>query len=595
MPRIGNNVPNNLDDHNNIYQGTDIVTWSHGNHTSKGGVDLQYNSAYGLDTPDHLFGTLNFTGLITGNPYADFLLGLPANTQRSTYIGARSKSGKDVALFLQDSWRIGPKLTLEGGLRYEYQFAIGDDDGLMYNFDPSTGNVVVPDETVGSSKINPLLPASIKIVSASSAGFSQALRNPQKGNIVPRVGFAWRPMDKMAVRGGYGVFVDSFGTTLAPASASPLFGYVAQFTNTAASQPFTIANPFGSGGGSLVGNLEAGASNAPTFNPDLKNSRLHQWSLTVERQIQGLGVRASYIGSRSTNLTYTRNINLPVPSTTPFTTSRRVYPQFANVFSSENGDGLHSQYHGFQLDVERRFGQALYIQGAWTCSRLMEDVEDNGREAGATVQNPYDVASERARASFNPTHRVNGALVWELPFGKNRRFLSSASGAVDAILGGWQVSSLFYYDTGRWFTPTFTGADPSGTGTSGPQRPDRIGDGNLPSSQRSVDRWFDTSAFVPLASNVGRFGNSGRNVIEGPSSTVVHLTLGKKIRSASRTQLQLQVNALNVFNIENFDLNPNSLNISPSNSASAGKILAVRSVIEGFGPRMINVEARLSF
>jgi hypothetical protein len=596
MPRIGNNVPNNLDDHNNIYQGTDVITWSHGNHTTKGGVDLQYNSAYGLDTPDHLFGTLSFTGLITGNAYADFLLGLPANTQRSTYIGERSKSGKDVAVFVQDSWRIGPRLTFEGGLRYEYQFAVGDDAGLMYNFDPATGSLVVPDETVSSSKINPLLPANITIVSASSVGFSQALRNPQKGNIVPRAGFAWRPMDKMAVRGGYGVFIDSFGTTLSPASASPLFGYVAQFTNTATTQPFTIANPFGSGG-SLVGNLEAGASNAPTFNPDLRNPRLHQWSLSVERQITGVGVRVSYIGSRSTDLTYTRNINLPAPSTTPFTPSRRVYPQFANVFYSDNGDGLHSQYHGLQFDVERRFGQSIYIQGAWTSSTLMEDIPDIGREAGATIQNPYDVAAERARASFNPAHRVNGAVVWELPFGKNRRFLSNANGAVDAILGGWQLSSLFYFDTGRWYTPTFTGADPSGTGTSGAQRPDRIADGNLPAGQRSIDRWFDTDAFVPLPSNVGRFGNSGRNVIEGPSSTVVHLTLAKKIRAAGRTQLQLQVNALNVFNIENFDFDSAGagLNISPANRASAGKLLAIRGGIEGFGARSINAELRLGF
>jgi hypothetical protein len=327
----------------------------------------------------------------------------------------------------------------------------------------------------------------------------------------------------------------------------------------------------------------------------LRNSRLHQWSLTLERQVQRIGVRLSYVGSRSTNLTYTRNLNLPVPSTTPFTTARRVYPQFANVFYADNGAGLHSQYHGLQLDVERRFGQTLYIQGAWTFSKLMEDVEDLGREAGATVQNPYDVASERARAAFNPTHRINGALVWELPFGRNRRFLSSANGVVDAILGGWRLSSLFYYDTGRWFTPTFTGADPSGTGTSGAQRPDRIANGNLPSGERTLDRWFDTSAFVPLANNIGRFGNSERNVIEGPSSTLVHLTLAKKVRLAGRASLQLQVNALNVFNIENFDLNPNGLNISAANSASAGKILSIRERIEGFGARTINVEARVGF
>jgi hypothetical protein len=595
LPSIGYGVPNNLDDHNNIYQATDTVTWMRSNHTFRGGVDVQHNNANGLDTPDDLFGTLSFTGLITGHAYADFLLGLPASTRRSTYAGIRSKSGTDVATFIQDSWRMSPKLTIEGGMRYEYQFSpVADDDALMYNFDPATGTLVVPDRTLGSAKINPLLPATITIVTASSAGFPQRLRHPQKGNIVPRAGFAWRPIETMAVRGGYGMFIDSFGTTLAAPVASPLFGYVESFTNTASIQNFTLSNPFGAAGS--IGNLEAGAAGAPAFNLDIQNPRLHQWSLSVERQIREFGVRVSYVGSRSTNLTYTRNINLPAPSTsTANVSTRRIYPQFANVFYSQNGDGLTSQYHGLQMDVERRFGKGFYFQTAWTYSNLMEDVEDIGREAGPPIQNPYDVGAERARAAFNPTHRINGAVVWELPLGKNRRFLSSANRALEALVGGWQLSSLFYHDTGRWFTPTFAGFDPSATGTSGAQRPDRIGDGNLPTSERTIDRWFDVSAFVPLPNSVGRFGNASRNIIEGPSSTVVHLSLAKRVRLTGRTNMQLQVNALNVFNIENFDLNANGLNISPTNRANAGKLLAIRGGIESFGARTINLETRLSF
>lgn len=307
-------------------------------------------------------------------------------------------------------------------------------------------------------------------------------------------------------------------------------------------------------------------------------------------------MRVSYVGSRSTNLTYTRNINLPAPSTsTTNVSTRRIYPQFANVFYSQNGEDLHSQYHGLQMDVERRFGKGFYFQAAWTYSNLMEAVEDVGREAGPPIQNPYDVGAERARAAFNPTHRINGALVWELPVGKNRRFFSQMNPALEGLFGGWQISSLFYYDTGRWFTPIFTGFDPSATGTSGAQRPDRVGGGNLPGGERTIDRWFDVSAFVPLPNSIGRFGNSGRNIIEGPSSRVIHLSLAKRFRFTGRTNMQLQVNALNVFNIENFDLNANGLNISPTNRANAGKVLAIRGGIEGFGARTINVETRLSF
>ena len=191
-----------------------------------------------------------------------------------------------------------------------------------------------------------------------------------------------------------------------------------------------------------------------------------------------------------------------------FTTSRRVYPQFANVFYSQNGAGLHSQYHGLQTDAERRFGRGFYLQAAWTWSRLIEDVEDIGREVGPTILNPYDVGSERARASFSPAHRVNGAVIWEVPVGRTRRYLSTVNRAVDAIVGGWRLSSLFYYDTGRFFTPFFTGADPSGTGITSTQRADRIGNGNQSwnsshattgCSQRDLQSWGGVGLFYCFA------------------------------------------------------------------------------------------------
>jgi hypothetical protein len=607
MPRFnvsgftGISSANNLDDHNDIYQATDALTWTRSNHTFKGGFDVQHNRAHGLDTPNETFGELTFDGSITGYAYADFLLGYPSRSRRASYLGARGKHGTDVAAFVQDSWRVKEKLTVEWGVRYEYQFASVDDDGLMYNFDPATGSLVVPDGTAGSPSLNPLLPSSIKVVSASSAGFPQSLRRPQKGNLVPRLGAAWRLSEKMVLRGGYGSFIDSFGTWLTPVQSSPLFGYTAEFRNTPASLQFPLGAPFGAGG-ALVGNLEGGTISIPTFNPELQNSRLHQWNLTLERQIRDVGIRISYIGSRATNLTYTRNLNVPEPSTVPFTASRRPYPQFANVYYSDNDRHLHTQYHALQMDAERRFGQSFYVQAAWTFSKLMEGVEDVGSEAGVNIENPYDPLRERARASFNPTHRLNGAVIWELPVGKNRRFLSNLSGPLEALFGGWQLSSLFYYDAGRYSTPFFAGRDISGTGLTTSQgcsncfsglRPDQVGNPNLPSGERTVDRWFDAGAFVIPAAGSGRFGTSARNVIVGPSSKVVHATLSKRFHLNGRTNLQLQVNALNLFDIENFELTNVALNLSQP--ATVGKIAAVRGGIEGFGPRSINVEARLSF
>jgi hypothetical protein len=298
------------------------------------------------------------------------------------------------------------------------------------------------------------------------------------------------------------------------------------------------------------------------------------------------------VGSRSTNLTHTRNLNLPQPSTTPFSAARRPYTQFANIFYSDNGSSLSTQYHALQVDVERRFGRSFYFQAAWTFSKLMEGVADVGSEAGPLVENPYDLRRERAVAAFNPRHRINGAVIYELPAGRGHRFLSGGRIA-DALAGGWQVSTLFYYDAGRYSTPTFSGRDISATGTTGAQRPDRIADGNLPPGERTIDRWFDTAAFVVPAANSGRFGNSARNVIVGPTSKVVHASLAKRFSLSDRAKVQVQFNVLNLFNTENFDLAPSALNLSQP--ATAGRISSVRVGIEGWGPRTINLEARISF
>jgi hypothetical protein len=156
--------------------------------------------------------------------------------------------------------------------------------------------------------------------------------------------------------------------------------------------------------------------------------------------------------------------------------------------------------------------------------------------------------------------------------------------------------------TGYSFNPTNSTSVSNSIGapTLAPtERPNRLRNGNLSNDQRTIDRWFDITAFTALPNNIGRFGNSPRNVIEGPSSKVVHLSLAKLFRISGRSNLQLQVNALNVFNVENLDLNTAGLNMTETNknpvTGSAGKLLVVRDGIERFGPRAINVEARFSF
>ncbi len=594
-----------LNDMNQIHQAADNLTWVRGSHSFKAGTDIQYNQAFGPNLPNDIFGIFNFSGFFTGSSYADFLLGYPLFSRRASYRGDADKHGTDMAVYFQDSWRLTPKLTFEWGARYERQFASVDDAALMYNFDPATGNLVVPDMALTSGKITPLLPSNIKVVSATEAGFPQALRNPQKGNFVPRFGVAFRPFANTVVRAGYGMFIDSFGTYVTPPQAGPLYGVSEEFRNSNRWAPtYVFPNPF-VGTAGRGGTLDVGTNSYPAFDINVRNPRIHQWNLTLERQLGEIGFRLSYIGTASRDLLYRRSLNVPAPSTTPYSASRKPWQQYANVYFASNGDGIGkagSDYHAMQFDVQKRFGSGVYFQGAWTWSKIMSGVEDARSEFGPHIENPFDVSRERAVEAYSPRHRVVGSAIWDLPIGRGQWLGGNMPGFLDKILGQWSLSSYFILETGSFFTPYFTGRDISGTGLSAPQhsestipglRPDRIAEGNLPAGQRTQQRWFDASAFVIPAANIGRFGNCGRNVIEGPGLNVQHAALGKRFVLKEGTTLQFQINAQNVFNHTNLAMPNAALNLSQP--LTVGRITGTRGGLENGGPRTIVLEMRLRF
>jgi hypothetical protein len=162
---------------------------------------------------------------------------------------------------------------------------------------------------------------------------------------------------------------------------------------------------------------------------------------------------------------------------------------------------------------------------------------------------------------------------------------------LNQFAGGWAVSSLMYFETGRFFTPGFSGVDISGTGATG-GRPDRIADGNLPAGQRNVNRWFDRAAFMVPAANRGRFGNAGRNILEGPGLNVQHFSLLKRLYLNESVNVQFQMNILNVFNHPNFDVPPSNISVP----ATVGKITLMRSRLEAAdGSRTMSAELRVNF
>lgn len=564
------------------FQYIDQLTWIKGAHTVKFGGEYRPQHANDYTTPS--FGSYSFTNRFSGYSYADFLLGLP-QTSSITYV--RPPQATRLAFlsgFIQDDWKVSQRLTLSYGLRYEYDRPPVDKTDTIANFDLATGSLVVPNQTVRSQSVNPLFPSAIPIITAADAGLPErTLRFGDKNNFQPRLGFAFRPFarNRTVLRGGYGIFSDDLGGDLFGQLYGGPFRVTQTFTNSITNGValLTFARP-------LLGPGSLGSIDVTGLDPHLKNPFVQQWNVTVEQALTGsMGLRLSYIGTKGSQLIYGRNINQPLPSTVPFNQNRRPYPIYRNVTIRENGGT--QIYHAFSTELHRRFSRGLEFQTAWTWAKTITDTDEVGiTEGGPTLENAYDRRRERANAQFSPRHRFVSNMIWQLPFGRGRAFLNN-NGLSNWILGGWQLTATYNAQSGEFFTPTFSGTDPSNTQTIG-GIPDRIGDGNLPSSQRTLDRWFDASAFV--APPNGRFGNSGKNILVGPGRQALNLGVFKSFSLTERIALRLQATFTNALNHPNFGT-PNT-NISAP--ASVGTVRSVQARDSG-GPRQGLIAAFLSF
>ncbi len=273
----------------------------------------------------------------------------------------------------------------------------------------------------------------------------------------------------------------------------------------------------------------------------------------------------------------------------------RPFPRYPGISYFTNGAG--HQYHGFTVEAERKMSNGLYYQASWVWAR---DIGDLNR--GESAENPFDRRRERAVALDIPTHRVTANWIYQLPFGKGKKFLGGAGRAVHLAVGGWELSGIYSYYSGQFLTPLWTGPDPTGTAFTTSRtpanvtiRPDLLRDPNLPKEQRTVSRWFDASAFAPPP--LGRFGSSAKGVIKGPWVNVWHMGLIKNFDFGERApRLRWELTATNVFNHPNWS-NP-ATNIS--STAQVGVISGVGGVNGAStgdqpGPRAFRMGVRLEW
>jgi hypothetical protein len=554
-------------DDNHEFTFDDSLTWTTGRHVWKVGLQyLSYKDFTGV-IPD--YGSFSFNGRITGHPYADFLLGVPFTSSRilNPLVNRVTTSG-ELGIYAQDSFKVGPNFTLDYGVRWDYFREGRFRDGLMYNWDRATGAVIVPQEALDA--VSPLYPGTIAV----RAG--EVFASPDRANIRPRVSAAYRLGNRMVLRGGYGSFSERLDTFEGAQGGGPfqLSETYQNIVRPGEAPLFAFPNPFPPVTFASVPNQSV------SFYPlRTDNGTIHQFNASFEREVlKNVGLRISYIGSRSMGLNYTVNINKPEPSTIPFAASRRPWPQFVNVTETRSDGRGH--YDAFQAQVRRRAGDFTF-NAHYTLARDRADY--------LYRENPYDVTGHWFNNAATRRHYAVVSTTWTLPVGSGRRYLTNTSPLVDRFLSGWTISSISYFGSGTWFSTSFAGADPSNTGTFGGV-PDRIGSGELPPDERTVDRWFNPTDFaVPPT---GRFGNAGLNFLEGDGLHAHHIGVSKETRLSGDVRFTFSLTASNVFDQVHFN-NPAS-NIS---AASAGRISGVMSDFqpERGGRRMVTLKGIFRF
>jgi hypothetical protein len=539
------------------------ITRVRGRHSTKFGVNLTWMQQY-LSNPGQAVGIFNFTGVFTRDPRtlrggsgaADLLLGTAAAAQVSgwTYRNLRAPFH---AFYVQDDWRVSSRLTLNLGLRYELHPPWIETRNRLSNLDFADPG-------------NPKL-----VLAKDGSRFDRALVRTDANNFAPRIGFAFRATKRLVIRSGYGIYYGN-SDHYADLANNPPIKYAVAISTDSINPTIQLRQ------GLPPGVVTAKNSSNIALQVQEQAGRLpysQQWSLSVQREFPGDSLfEIGYIANVAHKLIRLTDENWALPGPGNINARRRwtsIFVPGDNVavsplsgFSTAHWEG-NSNFHSMQLRMEKRFSHGLSYMGSYMWSKTIGDSRAGAGSGGVgdfNPQNPQDFRAERGLADEHRAHRFVASYIYDLPFGPARRYLPDTHPVVNGILGGWGVAGITVLSSGRPVAQSVVG-NPSNTGM--PDRPNVVGDWRLDRDERTLGRWFNTTAFVPNAAYT--YGNAGRNILVGPGSVNFDLAIYKAFRIADRKSLQFRAEAFNALNTPQFG-DPNAAvgNVNHGKISSAG-------------------------
>jgi hypothetical protein len=539
----------------------DDLVWVKGAHSISMGADFK-RQAYNRFINDSSLGSYYFGILdgdptqvatygVTGSAFASLLMGV---TPRTTYDLSKAQGLRFrrnlFGLYVQDDWKVSPRLTLNLGLRYDYEAPFAEIDNKLLTLDYATG---MPRYAKGA-------PADLLALMKFPYETNGPNRpyEPSKTDFSPRFGFAFRPFNdnKTAVRGGYGIAYISQDAQYATYQAWVLpfsgdFDYYSKAFNWPDNQNHFVTidqQPY---------NFYAKVGTTPgiwySTDPYYPSSYMQQWNLSASRDVGwGVAVEAGYVGSRGVNLNGIATFTALYPAL--YAKVKQDVPALGAIGLWTKG--FNSKFHALELKANKRLSGGLEFLAAFTWGHtLAESSNEDSNENNYVDPTQFGQLFRRAwsNADFDVSKRFTLSGSYQLPIGRGKSLGRNWSAVADSILGGWRLSYIVTLQDGFPFSVR----------TASNTIPDRICDGNLPASQRTTARWFDTKCFVThvgqpftnpngVITTINTTGNAAANIITGPPLKRVDMGLHKEFSLTEKAKLQLRLETFNLFNHPNF-------------------------------------------